>query len=141
MALTTLRFAGCEVWPLDNEIIEVVVGPQRFDLHNDADLKQVAIRSQASGTVLKLSFYARPLGVGVESGLALLAVEFQHVTDLDLSANVDAPCEAGFFSSFEYRGGQEVGFETDWLQARFHAESVAVSVEPLATAKDLKQGR
>lgn len=42
--MTSLRFEGCEPWPLDNEIIELVIGSERLDLHNDADLVQLTFR-------------------------------------------------------------------------------------------------
>lgn len=132
--MTSLRFEGCEPWPLDNEIIELVIGSERFDLHNDADLVQLTIRPAIEHETVTLSFRARPLATRLDLGLMAVVVEFENVSGLQLTADLGLPHQAGLFSSFEYRGGQAVGFETDWLVAQFQVESVVVTVAPVAAA-------
>ncbi|HEY8718932.1 hypothetical protein [Pengzhenrongella sp.] len=128
--MTVVRFEGHETWPIDNEIVELVVGGRRFDLHNDADLTELAIKAAAGSEAIALTFRARPLAPGSASDQVTLVVEFRGVSSLELNADLAAQHEAGVFFAFEYLGGQSLGFETDFLAVRLEAESVVVTVLP-----------
>lgn len=128
--MTAVRFEGCEPWPLDNEIVELVVAGERFDLHNDADLTALAITSDGGSDTLVLTFRARPLAHGAPTGEVTLVVEFRGASGLELHADLAGQHEAGLFLAFEYSGGRALGFETDFLEARLEAEVVVANVAP-----------
>ena len=130
--MTTVSFEGCESWPIDNEVIELVVGLERYDLHNDADLLEFSTNSVGETATVRMAFRARPLTIGHEANCQLLVVEFARVKDLNLEVHVAVPHEAGLFLSFEYLGGRALGLATDCLDAHFEAERVLVRLEPLA---------
>lgn len=127
MAVT---FDGCNVWPLDNEIVELTVGGVRYDLHNDADLTEISVSTVESSVEILLTFNARRLLVG--RGLNswdVLKVRFINVEDFHLNVNAAVSHEAGLFLAFEYRGGRSLGIYTDSSILRFDTKLVVVRRE------------
>lgn len=120
-------FTGCSAWPIDDEIIEIFVESDQFDLHNDADIVDFKIDLAQTQASLRIDFDARQLGFTGDEENFHLSIEFRCVDSLHLEICTTSGEDSSLFYSFEYRGGDQFGISTGFLDAIFSASEVVVS--------------